>query len=177
MLYDEANREVVVLDWALTGRLSRDDRRQLARLMIMMTLRDSAGVRSTIHALSRGTAGDDGTNTAIIDRCVTEYFDELPFACSLGALDAMRLLDRIGVEGVRFSGSLVLIRKVMFTLDGVLHDITGGTVRIDTIVTREFLSRWLKKVGALPGPFTVADYLAVQRSALMYVTGLWSLNA
>lgn len=177
MLYDEANREVVVLDWALTGRLSRDDRRQLARLMIMMTLRDSAGVRSAIHALSRGTAGDDGTNTAIIDRCVTEYFDELPFACSLGALDAMRLLDRIGVEGVRFSGSLVLIRKVMFTLDGVLHDITGGTVRIDTIVTREFLSRWLKKVGALPGPFTVADYLAVQRSALMYVTGLWSLDA
>lgn len=177
MLYDEAKRELIILDWALTTRLSREERRQLARLMTMMTFRDKNGVRDAIYALASDANGADKTHRQIIDRCVGSYFEALPFASSLGALDAMRLLEKIGIEGVRFPGSLVLIRKVMFTLDGVLRDVAGDEVRIDTIVAGEFISRWVKHAGSLPAPFSLADYFAVQRSALYYASGLWSLSA
>jgi hypothetical protein len=89
----------------------------------------------------------------------------------------MRLLDTVGVRGVRFPASLVLIRKVLFTLDGVLHDIAGGDVRIDTIITRDFISRWIWQLGWLPGPFGFADFLEAQKTALLYAGGLWSKPA
>ena len=86
----------------------------------------------------------------------------------------MRLLDRIAAEGVRFPTSLLLMRKVIFTLDGVLTDIAGDEVRIDAIIAGEFVSRWMRHFGSLPPPFSLADYLAMQRSAFFYATGLWA---
>jgi ubiquinone biosynthesis protein len=174
LLYNEAKNELIILDWALTGRLSREDRRQLARLMIMMTFRDISGVRAAVHALSRSGAGARPGTLEIVDGCVDKFFRELPHVCSLGAIDAMRLLDQVGFAGVRFPGSLVLIRKMLFTLDGVLRDVAGEDVRLDAVVTRDFAWRWLRQVGWLPGPFQFGDFLAVQRSLLWYASGLWS---
>jgi ubiquinone biosynthesis protein len=174
LLYDERRKELIVLDWALTGRLSRDHRRQLGRLIAMMTFRDARGVRESIRALSSGESGSREKDVEIINACVDAYFRDLPHVCSLGAIDAMRLLDQIGLEGVRFPASLVLIRKVLFTLDGVLYDITGGDVRIDTIVARAFLGRLLSLV-RIPSPFQLNDYIAIQRSAFLYASGLWCL--
>jgi ubiquinone biosynthesis protein len=176
LLYNEATRELIVLDWALTGRLTRTDRRYVARLIIMMTFRDASGVREAIHALSRADTESESYR-ATIDRGVTRFFASLPFVYSPGALDAMRLLDQIGIEGVRFPAALVLIRKVLFTLDGVLNDISGGDVRIDTVVSREFIARCLRHPGSIPPPLQFADYLAAQRSALLYATGFWSWPA
>ena len=120
LLYDERAGQLIVLDWALTGLLTRDQRRHAARLIAAMTFRDAPGVREAIVALSspddRPVGGQIGVRTSS---------PELPIVCSLGAMDAMRLLDRIGMEGVRFPAALVLLRKVMFTLDGVLNDIAG----------------------------------------------------
>ena len=140
----------------------------------MMTFRDSSGVRAAIHELSRGAGGASPAAAEIIDRCVDRFFQALPFVCSLGALDAMRLLDRIGVEGVRFPASLVLIRKVLFTLDGVLRDVAGEDVRLDAVIAREFAARCFQRPGRLPAPFTLGDLLAVEKSAFFYATGLWS---
>jgi ubiquinone biosynthesis protein len=177
LLYNERKRELIVLDWALTGRLSREERRQAARMIVMMAFRDSGGVRCAIQALSRSWAGQPQGSAEIIDRCVNDFFGKLPHACSLGAIDAMRLLDRIAAEGVRLPTSLLLMRKVIFTLDGVLADIAGGEIRIDAIIAGEFVSRWLKQFGRFPAPFSLADYLAMQRSAFLYATGLWSWTA
>lgn len=174
LLYDQDTNELVILDWALTGRLHREERRHLARLIIMMTFRDASGVRAAIHELSRGAGGAHPGSGEIIDRCVDAFFRALPLVCSLGALDAMRLLDHIGLEGVRFPASLVLIRKVLFTLDGVLRDVAGEDVRLDAVIAREFIARCLRQPGRLPAPFTLGDLLAVEKSALFYATGLWS---
>lgn len=174
LLYDEANDELIVLDWALTGRLSREERRQLIRLMVMMTFRDANGVRKAIHALCRGATGSRQDPVATVDRCVDRFFKSLPLVCSLGAIDAMKLLDQIGMEGVHFPASLVLIRKALFTLDGVLRDVAGEDLRLDAIVTREFMERWFRNLGRLPGPFQLADLAAAERSIFLYASGLWS---
>lgn len=176
LLYDEANGELIVLDWALTGRLSSGERRQAARLIAAMTLRDRNAVKDAVLALSRPLHGNEVENTQLIAQAVQRYFEALPHACALGAIDAMRLLDALGMEGVRFPAALVLLRKVLFTLDGVLHDVAGGAVRMDTVIAREFAERLLRRFGAPPPPFTFADYLAVQKSAAAYAAGWWALQ-
>lgn len=35
----------------------------------------------------------------------------------------MRHLERIALTGVKFPGSLIVLSKVMFTLDGILRDV------------------------------------------------------
>ncbi len=169
LLYDERAGQLIVLDWALTGRLTRDQRRHAARLIGAMTFRDARGVCEAVVALSG--PGD----REVVEKLVNEYFAALPVVCSLGAMDAMRLLDRIGMEGVRFPAALVLLRKVMFTLDGVLNDIAGESIRIDTVVAREFGERLLASWGRVPAPLTFKDYVGVQLSALRYAAGWWGV--
>jgi predicted unusual protein kinase regulating ubiquinone biosynthesis (AarF/ABC1/UbiB family) len=175
LLVDERTGELIVLDWALTGRLTLEQRRQVARLMMAVTFRDTARVAQAVRALSLGAGSDRGRNSAaIIDESVQEYLAGLPLVCSPGPIDAMRLLDQIGLKGVRFPGCLVLIRKVLFTLDGVLHDVAGEHVRMENVISSEFVSRLLTGKGKLPPPFRCTDFLSAQRSAVLYATGLWS---
>jgi hypothetical protein len=67
-----------------------------------------------------------------IDRTADRFFAGFPPDASPGALDAMRLLDEIALQGVHFPAPLFFLRKIFFTLDGVLSDITDGDFRIDT---------------------------------------------
>ena len=53
LLYDEPNRELVLLDWALAERLSLESRRNLVMLVVMMILQNPAGVLDAILALRR----------------------------------------------------------------------------------------------------------------------------
>ncbi len=174
LLYDQDRDQLIVLDWALTGRLSRAERRHVVRLIVMMTLRDAGGVRGAVEDLALTDESSRAAVRATIDRRVRRFFRALPLVCSPGAMDAIRLLDQIGMEGVRFPGALVLIRKTLFTLEGVLQDVAGEDVRPDLIVAREFMARWLEGWGVLPDPLTVGDLLAMERSALFYGSGLWS---
>jgi hypothetical protein len=52
--------------------------------------------------------------------------------------------------------------------------VAGGDVRLDTVIVRDFVARWFKQFGWLPAPFRLADLFAIERSALWYVSGLWS---
>ena len=38
----------------------------------------------------------------------------------------MRLLERVAIKGVRFPVSLIMLSKMMFTLEGLLSDIVGS---------------------------------------------------
>ena len=45
-----------------------------------------------------------------------------------------------------------MLRKIVFTLDGVLFDVTRGEVRIDQVITGEFLTRWIASFGGFHAP-------------------------
>jgi len=175
LLYDEANRELIVIDWALAERLSLESRRQLAMLALMMNLRNQDGVREAIYALSR--QGGPGSRPApshrkqVIERSVARFFAGLPSGHAPGTLDAMILLDEIAMEGVHFPSSLFLFRKTVFTLNGVLHDIAGAEVHMDSVITREFLTRWISSLGFFHSPLSVKDLAAVEWNTLRYSVG------
>jgi ubiquinone biosynthesis protein len=162
LLYDEPNRELVLLDWALAERLSLESRRQLVMLAIMTILQNPDGVREAVIALRRRGS------VRVIARTVKKFFAELPAGSSPGLLDAMRLLDEIALKGVHFDAPLFLFRKSLFTLDGVLHDVAGDGVRMDHVVARHFLTRWAASFGLFYSPLGIRDFLKVEWNALLY---------
>lgn len=162
LLYDEPNRELIVLDWALAERLSLESRRQLALLAVMMVLGNREGVRSAIRELRKTRGGAD-----VIDKEVDQFFDGLPHGHWPGVLDAMRLLDEIALQGVHFAAPLFLFRKSLFTLDDVLRDITGEDVRIDTMLVRHFATRWTASFGLFYSPLTLGDFFGMLRAAAL----------
>jgi ubiquinone biosynthesis protein len=168
LLYDETNRELVVLDWALAERLSLESRRQLVLLSVMMTLRNPDGVRQAIRDLSLSADRRNQSRLEVIDDSVTRFFEQLPPEGSPGTLDAMRLLDRIALEGVHFPPPLFLFRKIVLTLDGVLYDIAGPDVRIDEVIAREFLTRCAASLGVFHAPLEWKDFAAIEWNALLY---------
>ena len=177
LLYDETNRELVVLDWALAERLSLESRRQLVLLSVMMTLGNREGVRQAIRDLSLSADQRNRARFGAIESCVDRFFDQLSPDDSPGTLEAMRLLDRIALEGVHFPPPLFLFRKIVLTLDGVLYDVAGAGVRIDDVIAREFLTRCAASLGVFHAPLRWKDLAAIEWSALAYPlrrgTRLW----
>src|SRR5437763_6446717 len=53
LLYNSRAGKLVILDWALRERLDREQRRHLALLFLMVTLRDTVGVSNEILALAQ----------------------------------------------------------------------------------------------------------------------------
>ena len=171
LMYDETNRELVVMDWALAERLSLESRRQLVLLVVMTILRNPAGVRDAIRALSTFPGRRD--RERLIDAHVDGFFSHLPAGRSPGTLDAMRLLDEIALAGVHFPTSLFFFRKSVFTLDGVLQDIAGTDIRIDYVILREFLTRCLGSFGMFHAPLQLKDFAAVEWQALLLPARQW----
>jgi ubiquinone biosynthesis protein len=172
LMYDETNRELVVMDWALAERLSLESRRQLVLLVVMMVLRNREGVRQAIRALSQDS-GRPQAREGLIDFHVDRFFAEFPKGWSPGTLDAMRLLDEIALAGVHFPTSLFFFRKSVFTLDGVLQDVAGTDIRIDYVIVREFLTRYLGSFGMFHAPLQLRDFAAVEWQAFLLPARTW----
>jgi len=167
LLYDRENGELVILDWALTEQLSRNQRRHLALLFLMLALRDPVGICDEMHALSRDGAQSRRQRQLIRD-CVAEFIDQLPLAHIPGAVDAMHLVERIAYKGVRFPAPLIMMRKVLFTLDGILHDIAGPSVGMEIVIARQALQNWMAKFADFGSPLHLRDWIRVQFSTLLY---------
>jgi ubiquinone biosynthesis protein len=167
LLYDEPNRELVILDWALTYRLSLQARRQVALLVVMTLLRKPSGVAEAICALSRRDRCSRRSPQRLIEAHVNDFFAQAPAGRSPGVLEAMMLLDELALKGVRFPAALFLFRKVLFTLDGVLHDVGGPGIRMDQVIAEEFLTRCVASFGVFHEPLKVKDLVPVAQAIFL----------
>jgi ubiquinone biosynthesis protein len=173
LLYDEQTGELIVLDWALTERLTQEQRRHVAILALMIALRDSAGVCAEIESLALGGVRHDAALHEFVRDFVGRFIDEIPLSRPPGSMEAMRLLDRLALEGVRFPSALLMFRKVLFTLDGILHDIGAPNVHMDMVIARHMATRWVRHWWTFGSPLNLMDWVAVQSSALLYFARLW----
>ena len=166
LLYDEKMGELVILDWALTERVTREQRRRLGILFAMAALRDPAGIREQIEALSRGRRKIGARQARIIRDCVDRFITKLPLTRLPEAVDTTDLLEDIAFKGVRLPAPLIMLRKVLFTLDGVQHDLGAGEVGMAGILARQGLQRWLTSWTSFGTPLSLRDWVGVQRSAM-----------
>lgn len=170
LLFNRQTGELTLLDWALTERLGSQQRRHAAMLGLMLALRDPAGVCSEIEAIR---TAHHRPAAQFIREEVECFIGQLPLAHLPGSLDVMRLLDRLALAGVKFPPALMMFRKVLFTLDGILHDIAAPNIHMDLVAARYLLGRWKSHITTLGSPLSIVDWIAVQSSMLLYGGRLW----
>ncbi len=137
-------------------------------LFLLTALRDPDGIFHQIQALSRGGQRRKGAQAEIVRDCVEKFITHLPLTRIPGAADALGLLEDIAIKGVRLPAPLIMLRKVLFTLDGVQHDIGDPEVNMISILARHATPRWLTSWKAFGSPLSLKDWLALQSSTLFY---------
>lgn len=173
LLYDHRTRELTIIDWALRERLDREQRRHLALLFLMVSLRDPLGTSNEIVLLSQHRMRMNSRRGRMIRALATEFLDELPASRLPSGADAMRLLERVAIKGIRFPSSLIMLSKVMFTLEGILGDIGASDTGMGFALTRQLARHWLSNRSAFRSPLIARDWLTLQCSALLYTGRLW----
>lgn len=173
LLYDSRRRELVILDWALRERLSRDQRRHLALLFLMVALRDPVGASNAVGALAETRIRRGSRRELIVRERVRAALDQVPLTRLPSAVDAMRLLEQVAYRGVRFPGPLIMLSKVLFTLDGILEDIGGSSDSMGMAMARHIARRWLTDRTAFASPLRASDWITLQCSALLYSGRMW----
>ena len=166
LLYDEKTGELVILDWALIERVTQEQRRRLGTLFVMAALRDPVGIRQQIEALSRQRRKTGARQARIIRECVDRFIARLPLTRLPEAVDTTDLLEDIAFKGVRLPAPLIMLRKVLFTLDGIQHDLGAGEIGMAAILARCGLQRWLTNWSSAGAPLTWRDWLGVEWSTL-----------
>ena len=173
LLYNNKTRELVILDWALRERLSREQRRHLALLFLMVTLRDPVGTSNEILALSQHPIRETSPLARRVRDSVNKFLDQMPAARMPSGADSMRLLERVAVQGVKFPSSLIMLSKVMFTLEGILGDIVGSDTGMGFTIARHVAQHWIANRSAFRSPLRTRDWLALQFSAMLYTSRVW----
>lgn len=172
LLYNNRTGELIILDWALRERLSRDERRDLALLFLMVSLRDPVGASRQVATLSRTRTRMTSPKGRIIRHAVDEFLSSMPASRVLGAADSMRLLERLALKGIRFPASLIVLSKVIFTLEGILVDIVGSDTGMGFTVARQLARHWLANRSRFRLPLLKRDWMTLQCSAVLFPSRL-----
>ena len=106
--------------------------------------------------------------TRVIREQVTQFFDENRWLRIPRAVDVVDLLERIAWQGVRLPSHLVMLRKVLFTLDGILHDIAGPSASMEFVMVQCLLQKWLENPTYVGWPLSLRDWVdgVLERHAL-----------
>jgi ubiquinone biosynthesis protein len=173
LLYNNRTGELTIIDWALREHLSREQRRHLALLFLMVSLRDPAGTCNAIVALSQRRVQATSPRSRMIGEIVTRFLDGMPVQHLPSGVDAMRLLERVALKGVKFPGALIMLSKVMVTLDGILGDIGGGDTGMTFTIARDIAEHWIANREEFRSPLLTRDWITLQCSAVLYPSRIW----
>ena len=140
---DEKKHELLIFDWSLTERLNRNARKNLLMLLSALFLKDDQLIFQIICDLSTDPE-DTSRKAEELFNIIEEFLRKLP-PINLPKLDQLlKLLDDIGMAGIQFSSELVIFRKVLLTLDGVLKDIRGVTP-LESILAHYAFKEWIQR--------------------------------
>jgi ubiquinone biosynthesis protein len=167
LLYDSSSKKLVILDWALRERLDREQRRHLALLFLFVSLRDPVGVTGEILALSKPAVKAGSRQGRVIHKAVAEFLEAMPPSQLPNVADAMRLVEHVAMQGIKFPGALVMLSKVMFTLEGILGEMLGADTAIGFTIARRVAMHWMAHRAEFRSPLHKRDWLTLQCSALL----------
>lgn len=168
LLCDRHTGDVTLVDWALTESLSRDQRRHMALLFLLVALRDPVGTCDELRALSQTNIGPDSRKTELVRNVVTRFFEGVQLTQGPHFLETMRLLQAIALKGIGFPAPLIMFSKVLFTLNGILEDIGAAALPMSSIIASRLIREWLIAPSTFPSPLAVSDWLRLPWHAALY---------
>jgi len=120
-LFFTKDERLAILDWSLTGYLGKVERIHMVQILLGALTLDPKRIARGIQALAQAPV-DASALRAVVDRAVGKlYAGKFPsFRWSQSLLDEASL-----VASVQFSRELLMYRKSILTLEGVIKDISG----------------------------------------------------
>jgi ubiquinone biosynthesis protein len=149
-LFFTEDGRLAILDWSLAGYLGKTERIHVMQLVLGALTLDAKRVAREIDALAQAPT-DESAVRAVVDNALGKlYVGEFPgFRWSQSLLDDASLS-----AGVQFSSELLLYRKSVLTIEGVVSDISSkssiGRV-LPASAARQFLRELTARAFSLPG--------------------------
>jgi len=173
-------RRLAILDWSLATTLSEKKRVAFVQIVLGAVTLDAGRIAGALAALSEHQGGDAPDVMPTIEMSLKRMrMGRLP-----GLLWLTGLLDNaVQVPGIHFSGELLLLRKMLHALEGVIADIGADRTSIDAVLLSEFFThlarewphRWLAMPGsrAFPTRLSNADLVGVMMNLPLTATRFW----
>ena len=158
-LFATSDGKLAILDWSLVGALTKADRVALTQIVIGALTLDGQRIRAAIDALSQGRS--DG---AVLQTVIDERVRALRNGAFPGMGWVTSLLDATALHArCRFDGDLLMFRKVLQTLEGVVADVSADA-RPDrvliTAVLKALAAEWSQRLYAMPFSRQFATHLS-----------------
>ncbi len=166
---------IALLDWSLAGYLTRQVRVKIVRLIRGIIADDAAQITRCLLDLAETGAHEGRLSRTALWRNVSRWIETPEYAHFSLMCKAFWLLEQLSYEGVVFAPDLMLFRKAIFTLEGVLFDLYPR-FNLDTVVFKYMASLLAKEMPQRIGNmmFLQADKAENYRS-LLSTTDLQSL--
>jgi hypothetical protein len=139
---------LAILDWSLVGSLGERERIAMVQIMLGALTLDAKRIVAVLAGLAERRPIDQATLESVAHSWLARIRQgQFPgFTWLMGLLD-----DVVQTARLRVAADLLLFRKTLYTLEGVVADIGAGDRRIDEVLLGEFLgyfavewpARWL----------------------------------
>lgn len=157
-LFAMPDGRLALLDWSLAGEVDKRQREHMAEMFLGAIGLSTRRVTKAVRAIS--TAIEDEVRVREVVRLSLRHVrrDQIP-----GPSWFTDLFEELMANGVRFPANLVLLRKTLFTLEGVVKDIDPDC-SIRRVFLREALLRlaleWPRRYVALPWSKSFATHIS-----------------
>lgn len=173
------DERLAILDWSLAGHLGKTARIHTMQLMLGALTLDTQRIARAIASLAQA-APDESALRRVVDKALGRiYAGGLPsFPWLLELLD-----DAMLSAHVRFGEELLLFRRSVLTLEGVIGDISSKSSLervLPASAARQFLREWLSRALAFPTSRHFAthlsnlDLISLYWGAPMAATRFWT---
>jgi ubiquinone biosynthesis protein len=133
---------LAILDWSLVGSFRESELVALVQLILGAITLSSERIVTTLVGLDERQRLDQ----AALGEIVLVWLDRIRLGQLPGFTWLMGLLDEaIKTCGLRLGGNLLLFRKTIHTLEGVIEDIGPRENRLDDVLLGEFLCRFVEE--------------------------------
>jgi ubiquinone biosynthesis protein len=140
------NGDVGILDWSLTGRLEKRERVDLVQILLAALTLHVERMEAAVERLACNRV-----ERPALRRILQLRLNELRRDVAPGLNWLTGLLDQLVVgAGLRLDPNLLLFRKSLLTLDGVVADVTRtkketANALLDEVVQTSFVEHWISE--------------------------------
>ena len=132
------DHRLAILDWSLATTLSEEKRVAFVQIILGAVTLDAGRIAAALAVLSEQRECDRSAVRSVIDASLGRMrHGQLP-----GLLWLTTLLDNVvQVAGMRFGAEMLLMRKMLHALEGVIADIGADRRCIDAVLLSDFFKR------------------------------------
>jgi ubiquinone biosynthesis protein len=155
------DQRLAVLDWSLVGRLDESQRVAIVQIMLGAVTLDAGTIVAVLESLSARQCASQSSLAAVVQTWLKQIrHGRLPgLEWLTGLLD-----DAVRLAQLRLSADLMLLRKSLHTLEGVIADVAGKEFPMDNLLMldfmRHFVAEWPWRWMASPNSRSFATRLS-----------------